>query len=133
MKSGSSVIIEVAKRQVPVTDLGVAIEWYSVALGFRPTIEFRDSDGVVRGVHGDLPGISAGLALREDPEAARGLGEFAISNFEVPDESALEAFSSHLDTVGVPHDPIVHAPRVSVLIFRNPDGQEVHIYTPIRE
>jgi catechol-2,3-dioxygenase len=118
--------------KVPVTDLGVALEWYSRVLEFRPTIEFRDSDGVMRGVHGDLPGISAGLALREDPEAAQGLGTFAIANFEVADRSALEQWTAHLDAVGAPHDPIVDTPRLSVLIFSNPDGQEVHLYTPIR-
>jgi catechol-2,3-dioxygenase len=119
--------------KVPVSELGVAVEWYRDALGFQPSIEFRDSDGVVRGVHGDLPGSSAALALREDPEAARGLGAFAISNFEVPDRGALEAWATHLDAIGVQHDPIVDGPRLSVLILRNPDGQEVHLYTPIRE
>jgi catechol 2,3-dioxygenase-like lactoylglutathione lyase family enzyme len=77
--------------KVPVTDLPVALEWYGRVLGFRAMLEFPDPDGVVRGVHGELPGIGDVLALREDPDAARGLG-----------------------------------------VFANPDGQEIHLYAPIR-
>jgi catechol-2,3-dioxygenase len=118
--------------KVPVTDLRVALAWYGSVLGFRPTIEFPDSDQVVRGVHGELPGIGAVLALREDPEAARGLGAFAIANFEVADREALGAWVTHLDGLAVDHGPIVDTPRASLLILRNPDGQEIHLYTPIR-
>jgi catechol-2,3-dioxygenase len=117
--------------KVPVTDLPRALDWYGRVLGFRPTIEFPDSEGVVRGVHGELPGIGEVLALREDPEAARGLGCFAIANFEVADRATLETWVAHLASVGVAHDPIVDTPRLSLLVLRNPDGQEVHLYTPI--
>lgn len=125
-------LVRLRNVKVPVSDLPAAIEWYGRTLGFRPITEFRDEDGVMRGVHGELPEIGAVLALREDPGAARGLGAFAISNFEVADRQALETWAAHLDKIGVQHDEIVDAPRVSVLIFRNPDGQEIHVYTPIR-
>lgn len=119
--------------KVPVTDLPIALDWYGRVFGFRPTIEFSDADGVVRGVHGELPGIGEVLALREDPDAARGLGAFAIANFAVADRSALQAWVTHLDELGVAHGPIVDAPRLSILVFANPDGQEIHLYTPIRD
>lgn len=119
--------------KVPVTDLPTALEWYGRVLGFRPTIEFSDAGGVVRGVHGELPGIGDVLALREDPDAARGLGVFAIANFAVSDRAALETWVKHLDELGIDHNPIVDGPRLSVLVFANPDGQEIHLYTPIRD
>lgn len=119
--------------KVPVTDLRIALDWYGRVFGFRPTIEFSDADGVVRGVHGELPGIGEVLALREDPDAARGLGAFAIANFAVADRLALQAWVTHLDELGVPHEPIVDAPHLSVLVFANPDGQEIHLYTPTRD
>ncbi len=114
--------------KVPVTDLAVALDWYDRVLGFRTLIEFPDSNGVVRGVHGELPGIGAVLALREDPEAARGLGVFAIANFEVADRDALETWGRHLDTLDVAHKPIFDSVHGSVLVFDNPDGQEIHLY-----
>lgn len=83
-------------------------------------------------MHGELPGIGDVLALREDPEAARGLGAFAIANFEVADRAALETWVRHLARLGVTHGPIIDAPRLSLLVFCNPDGQEIHLYTPIR-
>lgn len=118
--------------KVPVTDLPVALDWYRKVLGFRSLIEFPDGEGVVRGVHGELPGIGAVPALREDVPAARGLGEFAIANFEVADRAALEDWVAHLDELGVEHGPIVDTPRLSLLVLRNPDGQEIHLYTPPR-
>ena len=119
--------------KVPVTDLRIALDWYGRVFGFRPTIEFSDADGVVRGVHGELPGLGDVLALREDAEAALGLGAFAIANFAVADRSALEAWTRHLDELEVPHGSIVDTPRLSVLVFANPDGQEIHLYTPLRD
>ena len=119
--------------KVPVTDLQVALDWYGRVLGFRPTTEFPDAEGVVRGVHGELPGIGDVLALREDPDAARGLGAFAVANFAVADRPALEAWVTHLDELDVAHGPIVDAPRLSLLVFANPDGQEIHLYTPIHD
>lgn len=118
--------------KVPVTDLPVAVDWYGRVLGFRATIEFPDAQGVVRGVHGELPGIGAVLALREDRDAARGLGAFAVANFAVSDRATLQAWVGHLDGLGVAHGAIVDTPRVSILVFANPDGQEIHLYTPVR-
>ncbi len=118
--------------KVPVTDLRVALEWYGRVFGFRPTIEFPDADGVVRGVHGELPGLGDVLALREEPKAARGLGTFAIANFAVADRRTLEDWVAHLDDLGVAHGPIVDTPRLSLLVLANPDGQEIHLYTPLR-
>ena len=118
--------------KVPVTDLQVALDWYGKVFGFRPTMEFTDADGIVRGVHGALPGLGEVLALREDPDAARGLGVFAIANFAVADRAALQEWVKHLDELGVAHGSIVDAPRLSLLVFANPDGQEIHLYTPIR-
>jgi catechol 2,3-dioxygenase-like lactoylglutathione lyase family enzyme len=114
--------------KVPVTDLPVALDWYARVLGFRPTREFADAGGVVRGVHGELPGIGDVLALREDPDAARGLGAFAVANFGVADRGALEAWVDHLDDLGVEHGPIGDTPQLSYLVFCNPDGQEIHLY-----
>ena len=119
--------------KVPVTDLASALKWYGEVLGFTSLIAVRDKDGVVRGVHGELPGLGAVLALREDPDAARGLGAFSITNFGVEDRADLEAWVRHLDELSVAHEPIVDGPRLSVLIFYNPDGQAIDLYTPLRK
>lgn len=118
--------------KVPVTDLQVAMTWYRQVFGFVPTMQFPDSEGVIRGVHGEIAGIGAVLALREDKEAAQGLGAFAIANFSVTDRSTLESWVTHLDTLGVTHGPIIDTPQLSLLVLHNPDGQEIHLYTPIR-
>jgi catechol 2,3-dioxygenase-like lactoylglutathione lyase family enzyme len=133
LDTGTPAPLRLRNVKVPVTDLGASIDWYSKVLGFRVLIEFPDAAGVVRGVHGELPGTGGSLALREDTDAARGLGAFAVANYEVADRSALGAWAAHLDQLGILHDPIVDAPRLSLQLLRNPDGQEVHLYTPIRD
>jgi catechol-2,3-dioxygenase len=126
-------LVALRNVKVPVTDVQAATAWYGKVFGFVPTIEFPDADGVVRGVHGEIPGIGAVLALREDPDAARGLGVFAIANFSVADRSSLQTWVDHLDHLGVEHGPIIDTPRLSILVIHNPDGQEIHLYTPIRD
>lgn len=39
---------------------------------------------------------------------------------------------THLDRLGVTHGAIIDTPRLSLLVFANPDGQEIHLYTPLR-
>ena len=119
--------------KVPVTDLAVAVAWYSRVLSFQPIDEYPDAEGVVRGVHGELPGVGDVLALREDPDAARGLGVFAVANFRVADRAALQECAAHLDELGVAHGAIGDTPHLSYLVFANPDGQEIHLYTPAHE
>ncbi len=125
-------LLSLRNVKVPVSDLRAAVEWYGRVFGFQTTMEFPDTEGVVRGVHGELPGIGPVLALREDANAARGLGAFAIANFAVSDRAMLQAWVTHLDELGVDHGSIVDTPRLSILVVPNPDGQEIHLYTPIQ-
>lgn len=125
-------LVALRNVKVPVTDLPSARAWYGKVFGFVPTLEFTDADGIVRGVHGEIPGIGAVLALREDPEAAVGLGAFGIANFTVADRSSLQTWVDHLDALGVTHGPIIDTPRLALLVIHNPDGQEIHLYTPMR-
>jgi len=125
------VVTALRNVKVSVTDLAVARDRYGVVFGLVSIMEFPDDGAVVRGIHGEIPGLGAVLALREDPEAARGLGGFAIANFTVPDRSTLEPWVSHLDALGVEHSGIRDTPRSSLLVMLNPDGQAIHLYTPM--
>jgi catechol 2,3-dioxygenase-like lactoylglutathione lyase family enzyme len=45
--------------KIPVADLARSLGWYRQVFGLRPTMEFRDADGVLGGLVGEIPGLCA--------------------------------------------------------------------------
>jgi catechol 2,3-dioxygenase-like lactoylglutathione lyase family enzyme len=114
----------------PVSDLEKSVEWYERVLGFKAELEFPDEDGVVRGVAGTVPGLGdAGLALRENPEAAAGFAGFDPVSFGIADREAAEAWAAHLDEQGVEHSPVINASIGWIVSFHDPDGTEIKLYS----
>lgn len=116
--------------KLPVADLAVSLEFYRSVFGFAPWIEFPDDAGVVRGVAGDLPGCDGGLALRETPEAHSQPGLELLLG--VADRAAIEEWAAHLDGLGLAHSPVIDASVGWLLVFHDPDGHEIHLYTEAR-
>jgi len=116
--------------KLPVTDLPRSLAWYQQVFGVEPWIEFPDEGGVVRGVACSVPGLGeTGIALRENPDAARGIAGFDPMNWHVPDRPDLEAWALFLDDLGIPHSPVIDASLGWLLVFHDPDGIEHHLYT----
>ena len=116
--------------KVPVVDLPRSIAWYGEVFGFEVTMEFPDDAGVVRGVGGTVPGLGkAMLTMRENPVAAEGCRGFDPFSFGVDDSDGLSAWVGHLDRLGIAHSPIIEASVGWLLVFHDPDGIEIHLYT----
>lgn len=116
--------------KIPVTDLVRSRAWYERVLGLTVTIEFPDEDGVVRGVGGTVPGLGdTMLALRQNPVAAAGCRNFDPVSFGVDDRASVEAWAAHLDTQGVGHSPVIDASIGWLLVFDDPDGLQLHLYS----
>ncbi|MFB8004695.1 VOC family protein [Nocardia sp. NPDC056000] len=116
--------------KIPVTDLVRSVRWYRDVLGFRPTVQFTDDDGVVRGTAGELPGIGASmLGLRENALAAQGCKDFDPVSLGARGPADLERWAAHLDAHGVEHSPVIEASIGWLLVFNDPDGLQLHIYT----
>ncbi|MFG2779662.1 VOC family protein [Streptomyces prunicolor] len=116
--------------KMPVTDLDRSRDWYGRVLGFKVTHEFPDADGVVRGVAGEVPGLGDSmLCLRVNPQAAQGCRGFDPVSFAVPDRADIEAWAARLDTLGVPHSPVIEASIGWLLVFSDPDGLDLHLYS----
>jgi len=115
----------------PVSDLARSRAWYERVFDLRPVLEFRDDhDGVVRGVAYEIPGLpEVGVALRENPAAARGIAGFDPVSFAVADHDAAQAWADRLDRLGVPHSPVMDATIGWILVFHDPDGTEIHLYS----
>ncbi|WP_327399338.1 VOC family protein [Streptomyces sp. NBC_01288] len=116
--------------KMPVTDLDRSRDWYGRVLGFKVTYEFQDADGVVRGVAGEVPGLGDSmLCLRVNSQAAQGCQGFDPVSFAVRDKADVEAWAAHLDTLGVPHSPVIEASIGWLLVFNDPDGLDLHLYS----
>jgi catechol 2,3-dioxygenase-like lactoylglutathione lyase family enzyme len=114
----------------PVSDLTTSIAWYRRVLGFEVELEFPDEHGTVRGVGGTLPGLDGvGFALRENPEAARAFAGFDAISFGIADRAAAEAWTSKLDELGVEHSPVIDATIGWIVLFHDPDGIEIRLYS----
>jgi catechol 2,3-dioxygenase-like lactoylglutathione lyase family enzyme len=116
--------------KMPVTDLAQSLHWYRQVFGLRPTIEFPDADGVVRGFSGEIPGLLPTLvSFRVNPAAVEGCRGFDPVSFAVQSRDDLERWVEHLDSLDVKHSPIVEASIGWLLIFDDPDGLTLHLYT----
>ncbi|MFD9699359.1 VOC family protein [Lentzea sp. NPDC059081] len=115
--------------KIPVSDLSASIDWYAEVFGFEVGWEFADADGVVRGVSGHVGGGAAGLSLREHPEKAKAIAGFDPVNWAVETRRDLQDWIAHLDALGIPHSPEIEASIGWLLVFSDPDGLEIHVYT----
>ncbi|MEV6850036.1 VOC family protein [Actinoplanes sp. NPDC051411] len=116
--------------KIPVTDLARSLRWYRQVFGLRPTVEFRDADGVVRGLAGEVPGLGpAALTLRVNPVAAEGSRGFDPVSFAVATRDDLAVWAEHLDSLEVKHSPLIEASIGWLLVFDDPDGLTLHLYT----
>lgn len=116
--------------KMPVTDLDRSRDWYGRVLGFKVTYEFQDADGVVRGVAGEVPGLGDSmLCLRVNSQAAQGCQGFDPVSFAVRDKADMEAWAAHLDTLGISHSPVIEASIGWLLVFNDPDGLDLHLYS----
>ena len=116
--------------KIPVTDLARSLHWYHQVFGLRPTMEFRDADGVVRGFVGEIPGLSPALAtFRVNPAAVEGNRGFDPVSFAVRTRDDLETWARHLDSLDVKHSPVIEASAGWLLVFDDPDGLTLHLYT----
>ena len=115
--------LDVLSVKIPVSDLAVSRPWYAEVFGLRTEMEWPDDDGVVRGV--GLTGLGrVVLGLREHPEAAAASDRFGFLNVRVPDEADLDSCAAHLDSLGIPHTPVLTGATGRLIGFHDPDGRE---------
>jgi catechol 2,3-dioxygenase-like lactoylglutathione lyase family enzyme len=115
--------------KLPVGDVVRSRDWYQRVLGFEVSIEFVE-EGVLRGVGLAHEGMSAGIALREDPERAKAMSGFDALALLVPTREDVHAWKARLDEAGEPHGGIVtgHKGGAVLVGLHDPDGIEIRLY-----
>jgi catechol 2,3-dioxygenase-like lactoylglutathione lyase family enzyme len=113
----------------PVTDLEESRIWFERVYGLTLQMEFRDDDdGPVMGVAFE-PLDGAYITLRQNPAVAAGIAGFDPVSFAVADREALDVWIEHLDALGIDHSPAIDATIGWLVVFRDLDGIEHHLYT----
>jgi catechol 2,3-dioxygenase-like lactoylglutathione lyase family enzyme len=117
--------------KVPVSDLDRSRSWYADVLAVAVEREFRDDDGVVRGVAFERRnGLT--VCLRQDAARARALAGFDPYAVLVPFRRDLDDVLDRLDDLGVAHSPVVTASLGWLVRVPDPDGIELRFYTEER-
>jgi catechol 2,3-dioxygenase-like lactoylglutathione lyase family enzyme len=110
-----------------VSDLRRSRDWYTAVFDLQQTMEFEDSDGVVRGLAFRVPGASFEFALRENAGLAAALQDadpFALATTH----DSLDAWVEKLDRLRIWHSPIIQASRGYAMGLRDPDGLQIRLY-----
>lgn len=115
--------------KLPVSDLARSRQWYERVLGLVVEREFPDADGVVRGVGGRLPGAQIPLALRENPEAARGNSGFDPVSFAIADRAAADEWAAHFESQAARHSEVKRGTTGWVVDVYDPDGLTIRLYS----
>jgi catechol 2,3-dioxygenase-like lactoylglutathione lyase family enzyme len=117
--------------KLPVTDLERSSRWYAEVLGTRriEALDHRRPDGALFAVILDAPGLGTRIELRLDPATAAALAGYDFLTLAVEDRSALDGWTAHLDSLGVPHSPPIVAMSGWLLVVPDPDGLRLRLYT----
>jgi len=116
--------------KIPVTELTRSIQWYESVFDLRVVMQFPDATGELRGVVGEIDGLGpAVLALRLNPAASAGIRGFDPIAFAVDGRDDILAWAAHLDALQIEHSPVFEASEGWMLVFADPDGLELHLYS----
>jgi catechol-2,3-dioxygenase len=114
-----------------VTDVDRSARWWEEVMGFSPMSSsdhgtFR-TRSVIHGSRFTVTVVSHDATRSERFDETRvGLDHLA---FDVADRAALDAWVAHFDALGVPHSGVVEAHFGDTVVFRDPDGFQLELFT----
>ncbi len=124
--------IGVSHIALTVRDLAASERWYREVFGLE-----RLEEAVLAGhrlvalVHRETDiaiNLHVHVGNRGDAFDERQTGLDHLSLL-VEDRRSLDVWAAHLDALGVPHSPIVDEHYGSVLVFRDPDGIQLELFS----
>ncbi|MEA2726072.1 MAG: hypothetical protein QOD93_5816 [Acetobacteraceae bacterium] len=115
----------------PVSDLDLSLAFYERALGGQRKSEWDHihRDGTRYAMILEVPGLGTHLELRLDPKQAAAQRGFDPVTMAVRDRTALAAWADHLEAAGIEHSPVLTAIQAWLVVFADPDGRRLRLYT----
>ena len=122
-------ILGVHHIKIPVTDLVRSRAWYERVFDLEPRMEFATITMVLCAACPTGPRETFALALRENPEAARGMAGYDPFAIMLRGRADVDHWVNRLDDLGVAHAPVTEATIGYILAFDDPDGLQLRFYT----
>ena len=114
-----------------VRDIDTSQAFYERVLDARRIAAFdhRTEDGALYAIILEITHLGTYLELRLNPEAAKAQEGFDPVTLAVHTKVDLESWCTHLDGVNIAHSPILTGVAGYLLVFDDPDGRRLRLYT----
>ncbi len=114
-----------------VSDLNRSLQFYEEVFHAKRIVEWdhKHADGSIYAYILAIPGLGTYLELRLNAEHAEKHRLFNVLTIAVEDRVALEQWANFLDTLNVPHSPIIVAIQAWLLVIEDPDQNRLRLYT----
>jgi catechol 2,3-dioxygenase-like lactoylglutathione lyase family enzyme len=117
--------------KTPVTDLNASLSWWRDVTGARhdETLDHRTPDGRLFACVVQIPGAGPYLELRLDPAGASAVAGLDPVTFAVDTRSGLARLDESLESLAIPHSPVLRGIAGWLLVTLTPDGLAVRFHT----
>ena len=114
-----------------VSNLGRSLQFYEKVFHAKRVVEWdhKHSDGSIYAHILDIPGLGTYVELRLNAEQAEKHRLFNVLTIAVENRTALEQWENFLDTLNVPHSPILVALQAWLIVVEDPDQNRLRLYT----
>jgi catechol 2,3-dioxygenase-like lactoylglutathione lyase family enzyme len=115
----------------PVADLGPSVTFYEQVFGAQELskLTHKDPKGNVYARVLQIPGFQPIVELWVSSASAKAQAGYDFLTLAVKDRAALDKWSKYLDDLGIEHSDILTAIDSWLLVFEDPDGHRMRLYS----
>ncbi len=115
----------------PTADLGPSVTFYKQVFGAQEltNLTHKDPNGQVYARVLQIPGFQPMVELWTNPVSAKAQAGYDFLTLAVNDRAALDIWSTYLDELGIEHSGILPAIDSWLLVFEDPDGHRMRLYS----
>lgn len=117
--------------KLPVADLARSTEFYARALGAERIAAYDHVDvaGRLYAIILRIPNLGTLFELRLDSARAARHSGFDVMTLQVDTRADLATWIAWFDARAIPHSPVLAAFVAWLVVFEDPDGHRIRLYT----
>ena len=116
----------------PVADVDASVTFYEKVFGAQEQSKLTHRDPETKDVYAkvvQIPGFQPMVELWRNPKSAKAQAGYDFLTLAVKDRAALDSWSSYLDELAVVHSDVLTAIDSWLLVFEDPDGHRMRLYS----